>query len=86
MKTVLSVVGDMDVETVPILEAQLDSLIDENMVNVYLDLTGLHSMNDDACLYLLDAKKCMQAKNGRLVMQDTGAPELIKQTLSKYGL
>jgi anti-sigma B factor antagonist len=86
MKTVLSVIGNMDSETVPILEAQLKSLIDEKVFDVRLDLTRLNSISDDACLYLLDAKKRMQANNGRFVLQDAEALEPIKQALKIHGL
>jgi hypothetical protein len=54
--------------------------------DVRLDLTKLNSISEEACLYLMNAKKRMQAKNGRFILQDAEAPELIKQSLNIHGL
>jgi anti-sigma B factor antagonist len=85
-KTVLSLIGNLDAGTAPILESHLRSLEDENLFNVWLDLTGLHSISSDGCWVLADAKQHIHEKNGRLVLQDTDAPKSVKQSLSMYNL
>jgi anti-anti-sigma factor len=86
VKTVLSIVGSLDAGTAPILEAHLKNLEAENLFNVWLDLTELHSMNSDGCQVLLDAKERMQEKSGRLFLQDANASESVKHTLRVYNL
>jgi anti-anti-sigma factor len=86
VKTVLSVIGILDAGTAPILEAHFKSLEDENLFNVWLDLTELHSISNDGCQFLLDAKQRMQKKNGRLFLQYTIAPESVRQILSAHNL
>jgi anti-sigma B factor antagonist len=85
-KAVLSVIGNLDEETAPILEAHLKSMEDENPVDVWLDLTELHSISSDGCQLLVDVKQYMHEKKRRLVLQDANAPEPVKQALTMHNL
>jgi anti-sigma B factor antagonist len=84
--TVFSIVGNLDGETAPILEAHLKSLEDENLFNVWLDLTELRSIDSDGCRVLVNAKQRLHEKKGRLVLQDANALDAIKRTLATYKL
>jgi anti-sigma B factor antagonist len=86
IKTVLSIIGELDAGTAPILEEHLKSLEEEHLFHVWLDLKGLHSISSGGCQVLVNAKQRMQAENGRLVLQVTGASESVKETLSLNGL
>jgi anti-sigma B factor antagonist len=86
IKTVLSIIGDLDSETAPILEEHLKNLENEHLFHVWLDLKGLHSISSGACQVLVDAKQRMHTENGWLVLQVTGASESVKQTLNLNGL
>jgi anti-sigma B factor antagonist len=86
VKTVLSVIGSLDAGTAPILEAHFRRLGKENLFNIWLDLTELRSISNEACQFLLDAKQRMQARNGRLFLQYTIASESVRHTLSTHNL
>jgi anti-sigma B factor antagonist len=55
-------------------------------LRVVLQAQKMMNVSNDGCQVLVDVKQRMQEKNGRLVLQDTGAPESVKQTLSTHNL
>lgn len=82
--TTLRVGGEIDLTSAPRLDDEIQSLIEQSVTNLTLDLSSVAFMDSTGLRVLLKASKLIEGNGGKVVLRDPSEP--VRRLLEVSGL